>query len=161
MKRGFTLIELLVVIGMLAILIGAVGSSVAQARKRALIVKSTQDIKEMTNAILAFENYAKDRSLAEVASDSWKDADEGSVDFLLGGRTSATGARIPVLYNAQVRAGAIRDSWGTPYQFKIKKAGLIQNDDTQNVQYKPAPSLPNFYRLSLDERKCLTKGDYQ
>ena len=63
MKRGFTLIELLVVIAMLAILIGAIGTSVNQARRRAQIAKATQDVKEMTNAILAFENIAVGRSL--------------------------------------------------------------------------------------------------
>ena len=54
MLRGFTLIELLVVIAMIAILMGAIGSSMNQARKRAMISKATQDVKEMTNAILAF-----------------------------------------------------------------------------------------------------------
>ena len=68
MRRGFTLIELLVVIGMIAVLTGAVGSSMSQARRRAQIARATQDAKEMTNAILAFENYAKGRSLKNYAT---------------------------------------------------------------------------------------------
>ena len=88
MKRAFTLIELLVVIAMLAVLIGALGSGMNQARRRAMIAKATQDAKEMTNAILAFENYAKDRSLKSYATGSWKDTTESSMSMILGGEQS-------------------------------------------------------------------------
>lgn len=151
MKRGFTLIELLVVIGMLAILIGAVGSSVSQARKRALISKATQDVREMTNAILAYENYAPNRSLEQIASGSWGNATEGALGFILGNGQTQTGEQLPVLYNAQIRSGNINDPWGTPYQWQVKKVGTIQTGD--NTQYVTAPSLPNFYRLTDEERQ--------
>ena len=151
MKRGFTLIELLVVMAMLAVLIGSVGSGVGQARKRALISKATQDVREITNAILAYENFAPGRSLKSVASDSWRDADEGSISFILGKGTTESGAQLPVLYNAQIRKGAICDPWGTPYQFKIKPAGTISSQD--RTTFATAPSLPNFYRLLDEERQ--------
>ena len=61
MKRGFTLIELLVVIGMLVVLMGAVTTSVGQSRRRTQISKATQDVKEITNAILAYQNLAPGR----------------------------------------------------------------------------------------------------
>ena len=63
MKKGFTLIELLVVIGMIAVLTGAVSSSVMKARKRAQIARAEAETQEMTNAILAYENYDDDHSL--------------------------------------------------------------------------------------------------
>lgn len=151
MKRGFTLIELLVVIAMIAILMGAVGSSMNQARKRAMITKATQDAKEMTNAILAFENYARNRSLESYASGSWRDTTESSMSMILGGETSESGEQVPVLYNAQIRNGQILDPWGTPYQYMIKKAGDITPPSGSGFQ--TAPSLPNFYRLTDGERE--------
>ena len=151
MKRGFTLIELLVVIAMIAILMGAVGSSMNQARKRAMITKATQDAKEMTNAILAFENYARNRSLESYASGSWRDTTESSMSMILGGETSESGEQVPVLYNAQIRNGQILDPWGTPYQYMIKKAGNITPPSGSGFQ--TAPSLPNFYRLTDEERE--------
>ena len=151
MRRGFTLIELLVVIAMIAILMGAIGSSMNQARKRAMISKATQDVKEMTNAILAFENYAKGRSLANYASGSWRDTTESSMSMILGGETSDSGEQVPVLYNAQIRNGQILDPWGTPYQYMIKQAGNITPPSDSGFQ--TAPSLPNFYRLTDEERQ--------
>ena len=151
MRRGFTLIELLVVIAMIAILMGAIGSSMNQARKRAMISKATQDVKEMTNAILAFENYARGRSLANYASGSWRDTTESSMSMILGGETSDSGEQVPVLYNAQIRNGQILDPWGTPYQYMIKPAGNITPPSGSGFQ--TAPSLPNFYRLTDEERE--------
>ena len=151
MRRGFTLIELLVVIAMIAILMGAIGSSMNQARKRAMITKATQDAKEMTNAILAFENYARGRSLANYASGSWRDTTESSMSMILGGETSDSGEQVPVLYNAQIRNGQILDPWGTPYQYMIKLAGNITPPSGSGFQ--TAPSLPNFYRLADEERQ--------
>ena len=151
MRRGFTLIELLVVIAMIAILMGAIGSSMNQARKRAMISKATQDVKEMTNAILAFENYARGRSLANYASGSWRDTTESSMSMILGGETSDSGEQVPVLYNAQIRNGQILDPWGTPYQYMIKPAGNITSSKVSGFQ--TAPSLPNFYRLTDEERE--------
>ena len=140
MRRGFTLIELLVVIAMIAILMGAIGSSMNQARKRAMISKATQDVKEMTNAILAFENYARGRSLANYASGSWRDTTESSMSMILGGETSDSGEQVPVLYNAQIRNGQILDPWGKPYQYMIKQAGNITPPrDAGSFQHPPIP----------------------
>ena len=61
--RGFTLIELLVVLAMIMILAGAMTASVNAARRRARISKAQQEMKELTNAILAFEQYAPGRTL--------------------------------------------------------------------------------------------------
>ena len=151
MRRGFTLIELLVVIAMLAILMGAVGSGMNQARRRAMIAKATQDAKEMTNAILAFENYAKDRSLSSYATGSWKDTTESSMSMILGGEQSEGGETIPVLYNAQIRGGQILDPWGKPYQYMIKQAGNIT--PPRDAGFQTAPNLPNYYRLTDEERQ--------
>ena len=151
MRRGFTLIELLVVIAMIGILMGAIGSSMSQSRKRAMISKATQDVKEMTNAILAFENYAKNRSLESYASGSWRDTTESSMKMILGGETSESGEQVPVLYNAQIRNGQILDPWGTPYQYMIKQAGNIT--PPSGLGFQTAPNLPNFYRLTDEERE--------
>ena len=151
MRRGFTLIELLVVIAMIAVLMGAVGSGMNQARRRAQIARATQDAKEMTNAILAFENYAKGRSLKNYATGSWKETTETSLSMILGGEESDSGEQVPVLYNAQIRNGQILDPWGRPYEFMIKRVGDITPPSSSSFQ--TAPSLPNFYRLLDEERE--------
>lgn len=152
MKRAFTLIELLVVIAMLSILMGAVTSSVGQSRRRTKITKATQDMKEITNAILAYQNYAPDRTLQGVASGSWKETSEKNLGMILGNADTAGGGQLPVLYNAQLRGGSVVDPWGTPYQFIIKKLAE-QDDGGKKLDYLTALSLPNFFRLTDEERQ--------
>ena len=152
-RKGFTLIELLVVIAMLAVLMGALTSSVSQARRRAQIAKATQDVKEITNAILGFENYAPNHSLESYATGGWKETDEGGLKMILGGETTESGETVPVLYNAHIVNGMVRDPWGTPYQFIIKKVTGGASGGGGSPVYVTAPNLPNFYRLSDEERQ--------
>ena len=116
-----------------------------------MVAKATQDAKEMTNAILAFENYAKDRSLANYVTGSWKDTTESSMSMILGGEQSEGGDEVPVLYNAQIRNGQILDPWGKPYQYIIRQAGSIT--PPRDAGFQTAPNLPNFYRLTDEERE--------
>lgn len=152
MKRAFTLIELLVVIAMLSILMGAVTSSVGQSRRRTKITKATQDMKEITNAILAYQNFAPNRTLESEASGSWKDTTESALAMILGKKQTEGGGQLPVLYNAQIRGGAVVDPWGTPYKFIIKKLAE-QDDGGEKLIYVTAPNLPNFFRLTDEERQ--------
>lgn len=153
MKRGFTLIELLVVVAMLAVLMGALGTGVGQARRRAKIARATQDAKEITNAILGFRNYAKGRSLVAYATGGWQEAEEGSraVKMILGAEKSESNEPVPILYNAQLSGGRIKDPWGNPYKIMIKV--LPASASGKNKQFARAPNLPNFYRLTDEERQ--------
>lgn len=151
MKRAFTLIELLVVIGMLAVLMGALTTSVSKARTRAKIAKATQDVKEMTNAILAFENIAQNRSLEKYAT-GWTKTTESAMSIILGGAPTESGEPSPVLYNAQVRNGAILDPWGNPYEYTIRRVTEEARQSTGD-KFLTAPILPNFYRLTDGERQ--------
>lgn len=147
MRRGFTLVELLVVIGMIAVLLGAMGSGISKARERAKIAKATQDVREMTNAILAYESYAPKRSLESVVTGGWTPASEGNLGMILGNAETESGADLPVLYN-----GPLKDPWGKAYEFTIqRKAGAIASKSESG--FVTAPSLPNFYRLSDEERQ--------
>lgn len=151
-RRAFTLVELLVVIGMIAVLMGAMGSSIGAARKRAQIARATQEAKEMTNAIIAFENYAP-RRFAEKASDGWMEATQGSLSMILGGENSDSGENVPVLYNAHIVGNKVRDPWGKPYEFVIRKAGDIDGKSGANQRFVTALGLPNFHRLGYEERE--------
>jgi len=149
-RRAFTLIELLVVLAMIAILVGAMSTSVAAARRRAKIAKATQEMKDLTNAILASEQYAKGRSLENYVTGGWKTCDETSLLMVLNTTTGESGERTPVLFSASLVNGQVLDPWGKPYEFIIEKmSSLGSNDDTQ---YQTGPQLPNFFRLSLGER---------
>ena len=152
MKKGFTLIELLVVIGMIAILTGAASSSVMKARKRSQIARATTEVREMTNAILAYENWDDDRSLKRYqTSKSWSKATEDALQFILGGVQNKQG-NIPVLYNAAITGGQIKDPWGTAYEFMIAEAGDA-SDTKDNVGdgLNTFMYLPNLNRLKPEE----------
>lgn len=155
MKRAFTLVELLVVVGMIAILMGAVGSGVGQARKRAMVARAMQEAKEMTNAILAYENYV-DNAIFKGKVSALNDTPAGrsSLGFIIGEEkgTAKGGGDVPVLYNAHVRSsdGAIADPWGMPYRVTVKAAVIKSKSEDGFIT---APSFPNFYRLSDEERQ--------
>ena len=152
MKRAFTLVELLVVIGMIALLTGAVGTSVSSARARARIVKATAEVKEMTNAILAYENYARS---GEYGLDAMEDREAtiDSVGFILGRGPEGDTGKIPVLYNGSVSPdGTLRDPWGRPYRVTIREGHVPSVSSKAASNMKTGYYLPNFYRLSIEER---------
>ena len=155
MKRGFTLIELLVVIGMIAILTGAASSSVMKARKRSQIARAETEVREMTNAILAYENWDDDRSLKRIAGSfsTWTDAKEGNLAFILGGVQNKQG-KVPVLYNAAIVGNAILDPWGKAYQVMIKDSGDAAETSADKVGggLTTFMYLPNLNRLKANGR---------
>ena len=148
MKKGFTLIELLVVIGMIAILTAAASSSVMKARKRSQIARAETETREMTNAILAYENYDKDRSLERYATgQGWADASKSNLGFILGEGQDAEGNKLPVLFNAAMTGSDIRDPWGTIYQFMISKTtdAVDSGGDDVGASLNTFIYLPNQY----------------
>ena len=156
MRKGFTLIELLVVIAMIAIIAAAFTTSVAAARRRAYIARATQEVKEMTNAILAFEQYAPNRSLASEANGGWTPCGETQMAMILGGKSGDTGEQVPLLYNGHVRDGFLRDPWGTPYQYTIVNTASLEGgggEESKGVDFSTAAALPNFFRLTDKERR--------
>ena len=149
-KHGFTLIELMVVIAMIAIFMTAIGSSVGKTRERARLEKARSDVKVISQAILAWENYSRGgkNELEEMTDE---EADSSSLKFLLGQGESATSGDIPALLMAQLSAGGkMRDPWGMPYRIRIKEGSIDRPD---NLNLSTCYYLPNFYRLSAEERK--------
>lgn len=156
--RGFTLVELLVALGMIALLSAAMTVAVSRAQLRAKVSKATQEIREMTNAILAFEQYARGRTLANHVNGGWVECSEGNMRMILGGETGENGEQVPVLYNAAITGGVLRDPWGTPYQYTIQNtSGESAPQEGGGSEYITAPALPNFFRLTIDERGIATQ----
>ena len=162
MKKGFTLIELLVVIAMIAMLTGAASSAVMKARRRAQIARAEAEAQEMTNAILAYENYDDDHSLKKyLTSKAWKDATEDALQFILGGVQNKQG-KVPVLYNAAIRGGSVLDPWGKPYQYMIADAGNAAESSADQVGsgLSTYMYLPNMWRLNPNNANAdLRDGD--
>ena len=154
MKRGFTLIELLVVVAMLAILMGAITTSVSSARARARIQKATSDVKVISQAILSYEIWNGD----ELPPMERADADSGSLGFLIGkgnakGATGAnSGTELPVLLQAQLQGGKMVDPWGTPYKVTIRQNAVNIKTKTVTGTLNTGYWLPNFYRIGEGER---------
>ena len=148
-RKAFTLVELLVVVGMIAILMGAMTSAVQSARARARIQKATNDVKVISQAILAYETWNGD----ELKEMNDAVADGNSLGFLMG-RGSAKGAagttgggEIPALLMAQLRnGGAMADPWGTPYRVTVKGHSVNVKFKTVNGSLNTGYYLPNLYR---------------
>ncbi len=155
-KPAFTLVELLVVVGMIAVLMGAMTSAVQSARERARIQKATNDVKVMSQAILAYEIWNGDElptmgSRGRAAGGV--DANEGSLGFLIGkgnaqGVAGGSGSsQLPVLLMAQLRSGGnIVDPWGTPYKVTIAESKANIKLKTVTGALSTGYWLPNFYR---------------
>ena len=155
-RQGFTLIELLLVVAMIAVIAAAFTTSIAAAERRARISRATAEAKDMTNAILAYEQYAPGRSLSSVAMSSWTDCAEGAMAMILGGAKGASGQPVPVLFNGHVSGGYLRDPWQTPYQYMIVNTATLEGgggSEMKGVSFKAAAALPNFFRLTDQERR--------
>lgn len=150
-KSAFTLVELLVVVAMIAVLMGAFTTSVAAAQNRARIQKATSDVKIITQAILAYENFEPSHQLPTMKD---AEADAANLKFLLGqGGTAASGEKIPVLLMAALTGGgAMRDPWGRPYKICITPGGGNVRMSVGSSDMKAGYFLPNFYRLGIGER---------
>ena len=147
MKKGFTMVELLVVIAMLLLLMGSVTTAITSAQRRAKIVQATTEAQEMTNAILAYENFGKNYSLDAHKMEA-QEATEANMAFILGQENSQEGekGKIPVLYNASIRNGAIRDPWGRPYYVTIRPTEKFTTETDVSDTLRTFVAFPNFNR---------------
>ena len=146
-RFGFTLLELMVVVGMIAVILGALTTSISSARERARVQKAASDVKVISQAILSYENWSRDKTLETMER---RDADSSSLGFLLGNEQAESGGKIPILLMAQLKGGGkMTDPWGTPYKVTIRQGTVSA---AQSIQLKTGYFLPNFYRLGKGER---------
>lgn len=154
-KRGFTLIELMVVIGMIAIVTGSMTTAISNARHRARVQKATADVKVISQAILAYENYATDNELP-TKNRVKVNRDELSFLFGTGTGTGAKGGQkhdLPVLLQGVLSGGGdLLDPWGHPYLLTIRPGGANMKTKTATGSLNTGYYLPNFYRISERER---------
>ena len=153
-KRGFTLVELLVVVGMIAVLMGAITTSVSGANERARIQKATSEVKVVTQAILAYENWDQGGGRRELPTLNKQDVEKGSIGFILGdGGDAASGGKIPVLLMAALSSGGkMIDPWGTPYKVTIKENSFSIKPGAASSSLQTGFFLPNWYRVGRSER---------
>ena len=151
MRKGFTLIELLVVVGMIAVILGSISTAFSSAREQARVQKAKAEVKIISQAILAYENWGRNKKYELPTYSSPVDADASTLSFLLGAEAAESGGKIPVMLMAQLRSGGkLLDPWGHPYKIRIKDGGISAG---QGVDLKSGFYLPNFYRLGLEERR--------
>lgn len=151
-REGFTLIELLVVVAMIAIIAAAMTVSVAGAQERARVQKATVEVKAMTQAVLAYENFSREGLPVLGSERAGAEVNASNLGFLLGKQaTDGTGSRIPVILQAALTSGGkVLDPWGTPYTIVIAK-GTVYNQNVSSL--RTGFSIPNINRLSEEERK--------
>lgn len=150
-KRGFTLMEMMVVLCVLGMIMAAFTTSIASAQQRAKVARAKAEVKSITQAILAYENYDRENELPTMRD---QDADKGSIGFLIGSGDSAESGKIPTLLMAQLSSGGkMMDPWGTPYKISIKEGGAAIRFESSSGSMQTGFYLPNFYRLSAEERQ--------
>ena len=151
-KRGFTLMELMVVVAMIGIIMSAIVTSTAAAQERTRREKALSEVKTITQAILAYENVAKNGELPTMEN---RDADSGALGFLVGkGGQSKYGDKIGALLEASFkRGGRMLDPWGTPYKISIRASGASVKLESASGSMQTGYYFPNFYRLSEEERQ--------
>ena len=156
-KSGFTMIELITVISILLLLMGAITTSVTGARRRAMTQQAISEAQQLTDAILAYENFSKvGRSSpleTKATGDSWKMATESDMAFVLGNEKNPTGqdGNVPVLFNGAVSGGSIRDPWGHPYRYRIMSTTVKTEDDHDGSMGAASFAIPNINRIPADE----------
>ena len=149
-KRGFTLIELLVVVSMLMILAAALTTAITGAARRAKVQACITEAQEMTNAILAYENYTKKHEIKQMESQV---ASRSSLGFILGdGKNELNGEQMPVLFNAanESSSGDLLDPWGRHYYVTVRH-GKVDPKDNGNKQVKSVVFFPNYNRRPASE----------
>ena len=142
MRKAFTLIELLVVVAMVAVLIGAFSSGIAKAQRRSKISRAQTEAREITNAILAYQNFDEEGKLPRTMDE--EEAGEGSLAFILG-KVKSRNSDVPVLYNAALTGGKIRDPWGNPYRVTIKLGETVNPPGVRGVKIRMF--YPNWHRI--------------
>ena len=135
-SNAFTLVEMMIVTGMLAILMGVAFSGLGQARAQARITKANAEVRELVNAILAYEAAEEELDVATQP----KDATETNLKNLLGNVADGT-----VYLNAPMVNGAFRDPWGTPYQYRVLETS-IEADDGSEPRFAATVTFPNRHR---------------
>ena len=150
-KRGFTLIELLVVVAMIAVLLGTLSTAAAAARERARIQKAASEVKIVSQAILAYENWDEKHELPPLSD---APVDQDSIGFILGrGGEAQSGGKIPVMLMAALDSGGqMIDPWGTPYKVTIKEQNISLKAGAASGSLQTGYFMPNWYRISEGER---------
>ena len=151
---GFTLVELLVVVAMIALIIGALTTAVSSARERARVQKALAEVKVVSQAILAYENWDQGGGKHELPTLNKQDADRGSLGFILGeGGNAESGGKIPVMLMAALTSGGkMLDPWGTPYKVTIKANSFTVRPGAATGSLQAGYFLPNWYRIGRGER---------
>ena len=157
-KRAFTVVELITVVAILLLLMGAVTTAVSGARRKAKNQQAITEAQQLTDAIAAYENYARPGSDSPLESKAtganWKEAKESNLAFVLGNEKNPNGqeGNIPVLFEGAVRGGSIRDPWGRPYLYRIQSSKVDMEEDVGGSDMgKSAAAIPNINRISVDE----------
>ena len=129
-REAFTLMEMMVVIGMLGVLVGVTFSGIGQAKTRARVAKANAEVRELVNAILAYE-AAEDE--LEVTPERSKPMRRRSLLLGDGG---------PVYLNMKSRDGVFRDPWATYVSVGLKLNQVVR-EDVPTGPFRTATNMPD------------------
>lgn len=153
-KKAFTLVELLVVVAMIAVILGAISTAVSGAMERARTQKALSEVKVVTQAILAYENWDQGGGRHELPTLNKQDVEKSTIGFILGnGGEAESGGKIPVMLMAALTSGGkMLDPWGTPYKVTIKERAFQIKAGASSGSLQSGFFLPNWYRRGRGER---------
>lgn len=153
-RKAFTLVELMVVVAMIAMIIAAMITSIAAAKHRTKVQKALSEVKIISQAILAYENYNHGDDKFELPPLNDQPADKSTLGFLLGDGGQTKSGKIPALLIASLNNGEkLLDPWGTPYKVRITKSSGRVKINSANSTMRTGFIVPNHYHLTEAERK--------
>ena len=164
-SRGFTLVELLTVVGIIAILIGLVGTAAFSARQRAYRATAQAETQQLATALRSY--WIANRSLPDGFS-AGKDVEvtRGMLKPLMGDGDNVAFVNVPpdrfvdhdgapVPLGEESDSDVFADPWGEPYVVRVDAPDEVSADDS--VIYEGAATFLNMNRY-LYERGVYDSG---
>lgn len=150
-EKGFTLVEVLVVLFVIGMIMAIMTTSFMSAQEKAKVQKAEAEVRAIHEAIMSYQNFDDNHELPTMKD---QDANKSTLGFLLGDGGSNDAGKIPATLMAQIQGdGSITDPWGTPYQVSISEGNADMKNTSAASTMKTGYYIPNFYRLSAEERK--------
>lgn len=147
-NNGFTVIELLVVTGIIAILMGMVGTSAFIARNQAYKTQARAETQQLMTAIKAIW-ISREENKVSISTGTVKMNEANVKKFIV--ETEGEPRNYLEISNSRLNEGGYLDPWGNEYEYTIKE---VDTEELPEEVYQIAVSFPNAERFYYKDDKA-------